>query len=697
MTIWALIPLITFITYIVLFVLTLPFVERRINRLFAYYVAVAGIWSFTSYMLHLSTSPQEAVFWNQLLAGALVWTLITYYHFIRAYTNRPAGRGVYLGYVFLVVLVVLSLKGYIVQYAYVQDGVLYHSIGIALYFMGAISLTYIGAGIVLLVKKYRGSTDPVDRNRTVYLMAGWSVLMAFSLVCNFVPALDGFPLDHIGSLANALIITYAIRKYRILHIKLVVRRGLVYSSLTIFLTTLYLLLLFTLQMFFQGWLGYTSLALAIVLALAAAVLFNPLRDFIQRWIDRLFYRTTYDYRQMLLSFSSKISNVLDLGELAQSILDPIVEAMRVKQAALLFPAFESGDFRIRFVQQTTKEKSFTKLKFLSDSPIVTWLGTEGRALKQEFIDTIPQLKGLWEVERIALNALGVELLCPIKSRGNLIGILALGKKQSDSSYTDEETDLLLTMSNEAAVAIENARMLDNLKSQQLQVEQLLAQVVIAQEEERNRISIDLHDSVAQWLVAASYGVQTFRHTLSNDKTASSAEAVGARNALADMESTITKSLRELRRVVVGLRPPALDELGLSHALRQSLEELKSDTLDCQFSEEGTPVRLPSSIEIAVYRVVQESMNNIRKHAGATKVSLRLKFQEGKLLVGIRDNGKGFDFSQTLSSAISAGHLGLLGMKQRAEMLGGNISIKTAEGKGTTITLDLPIQVGVKEG
>ncbi len=136
--------------------------------------------------------------------------------------------------------------------------------------------------------------------------------------------------------------------------------------------------------------------------------------------------------------------------------------------------------------------------------------------------------------------------------------------------------------------------------------------------------------------------------------------------------------------------------GLTHALRQSLEDLKTDGLDCEFSEMGTPLRLSSSMEIAVYRVVQEALNNIRKHANASKVSLRLQFQEDKLLVEIGDNGKGFDFSQTLDGAVSMGHIGLLGMKQRAEMLGGDVRIKTGVGVGTTITLSLPIQLRVEE-
>ncbi|MEK7353531.1 MAG: sensor histidine kinase, partial [Chloroflexota bacterium] len=243
------------------------------------------------------------------------------------------------------------------------------------------------------------------------------------------------------------------------------------------------------------------------------------------------------------------------------------------------------------------------------------------------------------------------------------------------------------------IMIENARMFDILRKQQIQVQQILAQSVLAQEEERQRISIDLHDSVAQWLAGASYRVQTADALLSTNRSDE------VRAELATVEDTIDKSLKELRRVVIGLRPPALDELGLDHALRKSLEDLKSDGMICKFSEVGTRTRLSSSVEIAVYRLVQEALTNIRKHAHATKVSLRLQFQEDALLVEVHDNGNGFDLSQTLDSAIAVGHMGLLGMKQRAKMLGGDIKIKTGAGAGTTLTLSLPIplQEGDEEG
>lgn len=665
----------------------------RARIVFALYLLSGTGWSLTSAMAHMGFDHPQTYLWAKLIVITAWPMMLLYYHFVRRFTNKPLDFLVYLGYGLWAIIIVFTALGYTLRDAYFFQGTLYLDYGSNLYYgdnvylLAVLSAPFMAAALIRLGRHYHDSVDPVARNRTIYLFLGIFAFVLFG-VTNLIPTLFKYPIDYVGGIVNGLIISYVILRYQLLDIRFVMRKGLVYSSLTIFLTALYLLLLFILQMFFHEWGGF-SLALAAGFALLVAVLFNPLRNLLQKWIDRLFYRETYDYRQMLLSFSDKVSNVLDLGELAQSILDPVVKAMHVKQAALLFPDIENGNFNTQFAQQATKEEPSIKLRLTNDNPVVTWLATKGKALRRELIDIYPQFKGLWETERVALKAPGLELLCPIRSKGNLIGILAVGEKQSESAYTDEEVDLLMTMANEVAVAVENARMLNSLRNQELRVRQLLAQAVRAQEEERQRISVDLHDSVAQWLVAASYRAQTCGQVLSGDNNNV------ARQELANMENSLNKSLKELRRVVTDLRPPALDELGLTHALRQSLEDLKADGLDCQFSKEGTPVRLPSSMEIAVYRIVQEALNNIRKHANATKVSLRTQFHPDKLLVEVRDNGRGFDLSQTLDSATSVGHMGLLGMKQRAETLGGDIKVKTGSGIGTTITLSLPIQPQVK--
>jgi signal transduction histidine kinase len=684
-----LVPLVCAIIYGTLTVVALLRLSK-VRLIFAMYLLAATVWSLSSAMAHLNLDHAQTYFWAKLIVIAGNPMMIFYYQFVRSFVHKKINLWTYIGYGIASVIIVLSGAGIILRDAYFVDGQLFmeyvpHLTDLFI----LINLTYLTAASVTLIKFYRASVDSIDRRRTLYLLLGIGAFAVIGLT-KAAPPLFKYPFDYVGGVINACLITYAILKYQLLDIRVVLRKGLVYSGLTIFLSTIYLLLLYAIQLFFQDRLGYTSLALAITIALLTAVLFSPIRDMLQKWIDRIFYRNTYDYRRMLLSFSNKINNVLDLNELQQSILYPIVTSMHVKRAALLFPEVGTGDFNVRFINQAGNEEPFSKLSFLSDNPIVTWLRDKGEVLRRNLIDVIPQFKGMWEVERLAFDALGVELLCPIRSQGKLIGILALGEKQSGATYTDDEADLLKTMSNEAAVALENARMLDSMKSQQLQVEQLLGQVVLAQEEERNRISIDLHDSVAQWLVAVSYGIQTFRHALPEK------EVESARMELSDMETTITKSLKELRRVVVGLRPPALDELGLTHAIRQSLDELTVDNIECKFSQEGIPFRLPSSIEIAVYRVVQEAMTNIRKHAGATSVSLDMEFRDDELIVEVNDDGHGFNLARTLNSAISVGHLGLLGMKQRVEMLGGNMNIRTSEGSGTTITYTFPVMSRTEE-
>ncbi len=594
------------------------------------------------------------------------------------------------GYIALVVFGAIAAMGYAPPGITAIDGLVTPVYGwwYCLYIVPLLTLA--GMGVYSLWHRLRIVTDPREHNKIAYLIVAVALLAVFGFI-SITPLARGYPVAHVGALFSACILTYAVMKHELVSINSVLRRGLGWVSLLAIGTGAYLLVLFLINLLVGFELKAMTLALATLSAAAAALLVYWLRPFFFGMVDQLFYRKTYYYRQALLSFSRKMGNIINLSELADEMLPTIVKALRIPQAKLLFEDISSGDFTTQFTYPKVKDKLKDEPRFNLDNPIVAWLEKATSPLDLKQIDSIPQFKGLWQTERENLVAFNLELLCPIKSRGKLIGILALGRKRSNGLYSQEDIELVMGLASQAGIMIENARMFDILRKQQLQMEQLLAKAIHAQEEERQRISVDLHDGVAQWLAGASYRAQTV------DALLSESDSSEARDELATMESTIDKSLKELRRVLTGLRPPALDELGLSHALRQSLEDLKTDGVDCQFSEAGTPVRLPSSMEIAIYRVVQEALTNVRKHADATKVNLRLQFQTDELLVEVRDNGRGFDLSQTLDSAISVGHMGLLGMKQRAETLGGDIKIKTGEGTGTTIILRFPIQPQVEEG
>ncbi|MFC2066944.1 histidine kinase [Chloroflexota bacterium] len=592
--------------------------------------------------------------------------------------------GIWLGYTSLVLFATLATLGYVPPGIAFNRGVIDPIYGWWLIQYAGTFLIFVGLGVYSLVQRLRIVTDTKERNKVAYLIAAIGLLVVFGF-SSMTPLSREFPVSLVGALLSASILTYAVVEHNLISINAVLRRGLGWISLSAMGIGAYLLVFYLLNLVAGFEPEPTILTLALLAAAATAVIVYLLRPIFLGIIDKLFFRGTYPYRQALIGFNSKMGNIINLNELAYEMLPAISKALRAPRAYLLLEDISSGDFTVQFTYPKVKGKSIDKLRFNSDNPIIAWLEKEASPLDLKQIDNVPQFKALWQTEKEKLLESNLELLCPIKSRGRLIGILAIGRKQSRALYSHEDTLLVISLASQAGIIIENAKMFDSLNKQQLQVEQLLTQAVFAQEEERERISVDLHDSVAQWLAAASYRIQTANVLFSEDNNN---EAQAELNVV---ESTIEKSLKELRRVVIGLRPPALDELGLTHSLRQSLEDLQADGLNCKYKEVGTPVRLPPSMEIAVYRIVQETLTNIRKHANATEVNLRLQFKEDKFLVEVRDDGKGFDLSRMLDSALSVGSLGLLGMKQRVEMLGGDIRIMTGEGIGTTIILSLPIQ------
>ena len=251
----------------------------------------------------------------------------------------------------------------------------------------------------------------------------------------------------------------------------------------------------------------TSVVTTAVLALIMALAFIPLREFAQERVDRLFYRHTYDYRRLLLDFSRKATDILSVEELSREMIHLLINTLRSRWGALLFPDPVSAHLRAEYVEHLWAEEGPQEVSLRQDNPLIAHLVQNGQVLREEMIDVIPQGKGLWEAEREELRNLEVGLLCPVLARGTLSGLVVLGAKDGGRPYTDEETDLLLTMASGAAVAIENARMLRSLRQREQAHDLLLSRVVSAQEEERQRIASDLHDSVAQWLIRASYQTQ----------------------------------------------------------------------------------------------------------------------------------------------------------------------------------------------
>ncbi|MFC1893837.1 diguanylate cyclase [Chloroflexota bacterium] len=455
---WAIIPLVSCLAYTALTVLVLLQARTRVNVMFALFLAAAAIWSLTSFMLTSSffVSTQALNLWNGLLLAAVVWSNFTFYHFIRAYNNRPAGIVAYFGYTLALTLLALSVSDNLVKDTYLENGYLYHNLGLWLYVIVGTLTPLLFVGLWMLVQRYRRSTDPIDRNKTMYLTVGWSIMGIWAAINANVPLLALLPTDHLGALVNASIIAYAILRFQLLDIRVVARKGLAFSMTVIAISIAYSGFILLLYQFFSG---LQLITIIIVTAFTAVVslLGRPLRHSLERWVDRLFHQETFAYRQALRSFNEKMSNILNLDEVANEMLTTICRALRLTQARLFLQEASGGELITRFAYPQTKEEIKDNIGFGSDNPAAMWLAKEGKPINLEDMANIPHLKGLWTAEKMELAASGLILLHPVRSRDTLIGILALGKKQGDTLFYPEDLELVKTIANQAGVVIDNAQ------------------------------------------------------------------------------------------------------------------------------------------------------------------------------------------------------------------------------------------------
>jgi len=248
-----------------------------------------------------------------------------------------------------------------------------------------------------------------------------------------------------------------------------------------------------------------------------------------------------------------------------------------------------------------------------------------------------------------------------------------------------------------AFQVETDRKIAQLQTAQLEESQqretlrgeLFRRVVSAQEAERQRIARDLHDETGQALTAIGMGLRGFSGRLSTRNKD------GIRT-LHQLETLTADSLKELERLISDLRPSHLDDLGLSAALRWYAGRVQEHaSISIRVDITGEETDLDDAVKITIFRIIQESLNNVIKHAQASHVNIRLCFEERNVRIDVWDNGVGFDLDQAQQKSTSRPTLGLAGMEERAALLGGNVSIQSRPGYGTQVEALIPYHNGSK--
>ncbi len=237
-------------------------------------------------------------------------------------------------------------------------------------------------------------------------------------------------------------------------------------------------------------------------------------------------------------------------------------------------------------------------------------------------------------------------------------------------------------------AIETLEDITERKNAEENLRYHLQEITRAQEEERKRIARELHDDTAQNLIALLHQLEN----LLNDKTKL---PVKEARALWSFYEQIRDILQEVRHFSRDLRPSILDDLGLLPALEWVTEELKNEYwVEASLKVVGSERRLSPEAELLIFRIVQEALRNTAKHAQASKAEVKVEFGENKIMVTISDNGIGFELPENLGTLPYTGKLGLAGMQERVQLLGGSLKLKSELGKGTTVFVEAPIQLQI---
>lgn len=232
------------------------------------------------------------------------------------------------------------------------------------------------------------------------------------------------------------------------------------------------------------------------------------------------------------------------------------------------------------------------------------------------------------------------------------------------------------------------RILESAKNRQL----IGLKIILAQEEERRRIAREIHDGPAQAMANMVLRSEIAERMLDRQDYGAVKEELG------DLKGAVRFGLEEVRKIIFDLRPMALDDLGLMPTLRKYVQDFEDRTkIHIRFEVSGVEMRLPSAMEVAVFRLIQEGLSNILKHANASHTGIELIYQRHMIKLVIKDNGVGFSVDKLeVMIARGSAHFGIMGMRERVELLGGRMDIESEPGAGTKLTMIIPISMDQRE-
>lgn len=387
--------------------------------------------------------------------------------------------------------------------------------------------------------------------------------------------------------------------------------------------------------------------------------------------------------RLLMRIIETISAGLDLDAVAQRVAVVITE-MTATDVCFVHLIDDSGR-HLELRGATPPFERVRRIELSVGEGVAGWVAAHREPVvivQDKFADPrykyIPELRGEDFTSLISV---------PIITRlGALVGVLNVHTRLR-REFTDADVQLLRSIAGLLAGAMDNARLHRRLAEREEALERFTERMVRMQELDRRRLAGEIHDGIGQRIVSLSFYLSAAADLVGTD-AALAGEQIDKAQQLA------AAALDEVSAAMTGLRPSVLDDLGLAASL-ESLAHASPDldvTVDVTVDVQVCAEALPEHLETALYRIAQESLQNVVKHASAQNVEIRLKVSSGTVLLEVSDDGVGFDpASVPESDSSGSGGYGLPGMLQRAELLGGRLEVDSVPGRGSTLRVRVPLR------
>ena len=439
--------------------------RRKEARHFLLYLFGMLVWQSGQTFVAFTSNPNVAVFGYRIIAGVAPLFGFAYVMFVRDMLGMHTPKYVApLGYTLTSIAALAfassTTTGVLGVYEQGDLPLFLPEIGIGPKLTGVMVYGCLLYGLALLVRARRTTTSPLERPRLTYLMIGVPVVVIGSSL-NYVPAWRIYPVDMISNVVNALLIAIVILRYQLLDIHVVIGKGLRYSVTTIIVSVIYFTVVSIAVQVFHFVAGYQMAMLSIVLGVLAAVIVQPLRDNMQQRVDRQFFREKYDATQMLGRLSSNAAALLDPGALTTMILTEVSNSLHAERSAY-FLKDETGGYALI---ASSEAPSVEGPALRPDHPVVLYVDRRRQVLAAPDLERLPLMLALRLEERTQWNALRPALVVPVIAKNGLIGLLMLGPKLSGVDYDADDRLTLMTLANQTAVAIENARLYSDVQHQ----------------------------------------------------------------------------------------------------------------------------------------------------------------------------------------------------------------------------------------